>query len=143
MITTKIEGLAELDKALRELPDAIQGRPLRAAVAAGARLIQKDAKDRVPVRTGLVRDRIRVMSIKQQQSNARAEVAVGVRRSSKAGKGQDPFYWRFLEFGTRKMAARPFLRAALAAKRNEAVEAIRERLRKRIEVEAQRLAGSR
>ena len=42
MITTKIEGLAELDKALRELPDAIQGRPLRAAVAAGARLIQKD-----------------------------------------------------------------------------------------------------
>lgn len=33
-------------------------------------------------------------------------------KASQRGTKDDPFYWRFLEFGTRKMAARPFLRPA-------------------------------
>lgn len=31
----------------------------------------------------------------------------------KSAPGGDTFYWRFLEFGTEKMGARPFLRPAL------------------------------
>lgn len=36
------------------------------------------------------------------------------KRASQRGANSpnDPFYWRFLEFGTRKMAARPFLQPA-------------------------------
>lgn len=139
-VTVKVEGLAELDRALRELlPASVRGRPLRAAVAAGARIVAKEAKSRVPVDSGLVRSRIRVMSNPQQQRQARAESVVGVRRSGKARKDQDPYYWRFVEFGTRKMRARPFLRPALEAKRNEATQMIRERLAKRIEAEVAKL----
>lgn len=139
-VTVKVEGLAELDKALRELlPACVRGRPLRAAVAAGARIVAKEAKARVPVDSGLVKSRIRVMSNPQQQKQARAESVVGVRRSGKARKDQDPYYWRFVEFGTRKMRARPFLRPALEAKRNEATQMIRERLAKRIEAEVAKL----
>lgn len=36
-----------------------------------------------------------------------------VKKSERGAKNpNDPFYWRFLEFGTRKMAARPFLQRA-------------------------------
>ncbi len=138
-VTVKVEGLADLNRRLTQLPKAIQGRPLRTAVAAGGRVIQQEAKARVPVDTGLVRDRIRVMSMRQEQRNARAEVVVGVRRVEKNTRRTDPFYWRFIEFGTRFKPARPFLRPALENKRTEAVDAIRERLAKRIEIEAQKL----
>lgn len=40
---------------------------------------------------------------------------VGIRGGAKKGgtaAGGDTYYWRFLEFGTAKMAARPFLRPA-------------------------------
>jgi len=44
-----------------------------------------------------------------------------------------------VEFGTRKMRARPFLRPALEAKRREAVQAMKDRLSERIEQEAKNL----
>jgi hypothetical protein len=46
-----------------------------------------------------------------------------------------------VEFGTRKMAARPFLRPALESRRREAVEAIKGRLAQRIEIEVKALKG--
>ena len=54
---------------------------------------------------------------------------------------QDAWYWRFVEFGTRKMAARPFLRPALESRRRQAVDAIKQRLTQRIEIEARALNG--
>lgn len=46
-----------------------------------------------------------------------------VTRSGKVKKGPaggDTWYWRFIEFGTVKMEARPFMRPAIAAKEQEA-----------------------
>lgn len=38
---------------------------------------------------------------------------IQTRISERGAKSRtDPFYWRFLEFGTRKMSARPFLKSA-------------------------------
>ena len=58
---------------------------------------------------------------------------------TQANLSQDAWYWRFVEFGTRKMRARPFLRPALEAKRREAVQAMKDRLSERIELEAKDL----
>jgi len=44
----------------------------------------------------------------------------------------DAYYWRFVEFGTAKMAARPFMRPAFEAKKGDALEAIKGRLADRI-----------
>ena len=84
-----------------------------------------------------------------EQSDAQKQVFfVAVRHGKKyrnQGKrgnlSQDAWYWRFLEFGTRKMAARPFLRPALESRRREAVDAIKQRLSERIEIEAKALNG--
>ena len=61
-------------------------------------------------------------------------------QGKKKNLSQDAWYWRFIEFGTIKMAARPFLRPALEVKRQEAIDAITTRLASRIEAEAKKLA---
>jgi HK97 gp10 family phage protein len=49
--------------------------------------------------------------------------AARVRKLGKAGANNpnDPFYWRFLEFGTRKMARRPFLVPAVQTQGEAAI----------------------
>jgi HK97 gp10 family phage protein len=61
------------------------------------------------------------------------------KQGKKGNLSQDAWYWRFVEFGTRKMRARPFLRPALEAKRREAGQAMKDRLSERIEMEASKL----
>jgi hypothetical protein len=46
--TVRIEGLAELNRALRELPQRIANRGLRTAVYAGAKVIRDEARHRAP-----------------------------------------------------------------------------------------------
>ena len=47
-------------------------------------------------------------------SNTKENVRKGRVGKEHLNTGGNVFYWRFLEFGTQKMAARPFLRKALA-----------------------------
>ena len=46
--TVRIEGLAQLDRALRELPQRVANRGLRASVYAGAKVIRDEARARAP-----------------------------------------------------------------------------------------------
>ena len=95
-----VQGVDDFKAKLQELPRAMRRRVLRNALAAGARLVRDESKRSAPIlaatnrsvpyrKPGTVRDAIRVRTSKNPN---------------------DPFYWRFLEFGTRKMSARPFLR---------------------------------
>ena len=54
-------------------------------------------------------------------------------------KGIDTFYWRFVEFGTKYMAARPFLRPALHDNVARVIEAMRARLEKGVDREVRRM----
>lgn len=45
---------------------------------------------------------------------------------------KEAFYWRFLEFGTSKMAARPFLRPAYDAARLKALQAAKARMQEEV-----------
>lgn len=126
---------------------------------AGARVIAKEAKVRAPVLAaptphrapGTLKKNIRAKAIRSKQSG-QWEAVVGMLALSakktvafKAQTGQsgqanpdDPFYWRFIKFGTVKMAARPFLRPAFETRKREAADAIKAQLAKRIEQEAKR-----
>ena len=157
--TVHIEGLAELDRALRELPVRIANRGLRASVYAGAKVIRDEARARAPKAAqslgpkqpppGTLKRSVIMKHIRELSSGGRQTFYVMVRHGKKYQKqgkrgtlSQDAWYWRFLEFGTRKMAARPFLRPALESRRTQAVDAIKERLRQRIEIEATALKRS-
>lgn len=51
---------------------------------------------------------------------------------SGAKNPNDPFYWRFVEFGTSKMPAKPFLRPAFEQSKHQAAKAIIHTLRTEI-----------
>lgn len=131
----KLEGFDVLAQRLRAIVPAMRKRVIRNALSAGARLVRDDAKRRVPVlqsiarapyrSPGTVKKAIRVRTSKVARRNGDIGVFVNVKPAPGAQRGAksrtDPFYWRFLEFGTRKMRARPFL-AASAGKFPQALE---------------------
>ncbi len=155
--TFKIEGLAELGKALRELPERVARNGLRVSVYAGAKVVRDEARARAPKAAqslgpnqpppGTLKRSVNMKHIPELSSLTRQTFFVTVRHGKKYRKqgkkgnlSQDAWYWRFVEFGTRKMRARPFLRSALEAKRREAGQAMKDRLSERIEMEANKLS---
>lgn len=79
---------------------AAELRPrVSAAIKEGAEEIAEEARERVPVRTGALRDAIHV----RRSGPAQYDVV--------AGDG-DSFYGHFLEFGTERLEERPFLEPA-------------------------------
>jgi HK97 gp10 family phage protein len=153
----EVKGAADLVKALEALPDRVARNGLRASVYAGAKVVRDEAKRRAPIAKqsmpnqpppGTLHRSVIMKHIRELSSLTRQTFFVTVRHGKKyrnQGKkknlSQDAWYWRFIEFGTRKMAARPFLRPALEAKRYEAADAIKSRLAQRIELEAKKLKG--
>ena len=127
----RIEGLDNLKRKLAEVPKAMRKRVLRNALAAGAREVRDVAKRNAPVMTlgtslkapyrkpGTVKQAIRVRTSKADRRAGDVGVFVNVRPAKAGQRGaknpNDPFYWRFLEFGTKKMPARPFLQRATSA----------------------------
>jgi HK97 gp10 family phage protein len=138
-----ITGLSDLEKRLSEFSDRVGKNILRGAVSAGAAVIRNEARLKAPKDTGeMVRD-IMIKRAKEIKGSGDVTYQVFVRTGKKsrlAGKkrnvARDSFYWRFVEFGTSKMSAKPFMRPAFDTQKEKAVERIREYLAARIEKEA-------
>ena len=142
-VKVTVNGIDELKKALAALPGKLRRKVLVKALRAGAREVQKSARAAVPVlatpnayRTkGLLKRKISVRVSKESRRAGDVGVFVNVKPAPKGQRGAksklDPFYWRFVQFGTKKMTAKPFMEAgadalpqALAAFEREAVPAI-------------------
>jgi HK97 gp10 family phage protein len=140
-VRVRLEGVDQLRAALKDAAQTIRTRAVRGALRKAALVIRNAAKARAPVlqvatprrKAGTVRNRISVRPSKFARQAGNEGVFVGVkplrgkvdlRRFGKAGANNpnDPFYWRFLEFGTRKMRARPFLGPAASQRGGEAVQ---------------------
>lgn len=147
MVEIRVEGLAELRNALLQLPQNIGRNVLRGAVNAGAGEIVKEVRARAPEDTGRLRRAVYRKQIRELSNDFQQTFFVSVRRGKryqkvKLGKREinlDAFYWHFLEFGTVRMRARPFLRPGFDAASGAAIEAIRAYLAKRIPLEAAKL----
>ena len=141
----QLTGFKELAAALRELPERVARNGLRAAVNAGSTIVKKQALANVDaqglVLTGAMKANFYQKQIREQSGPMEQTFYVGVRkgvakyaktaankRSGKAGKAYKSegttFYWRFHEFGTSKMPARPFIRPAFESQKEAAVTAI-------------------
>lgn len=120
----RVDGLLQLDRQLHSLPTHVAGKALAASVRAGARVVRGAVRDKAPVDTGALRANLYVAN-KRTGNDAEKTVLVGVRN-------RKTFYWRLVEFGTRKMAARPFLRPAFDGCEHEAVSAMTDKLEQRL-----------
>jgi HK97 gp10 family phage protein len=145
-----LTGFKELAAALRELGPRVAKNSLRRAVSAGSTVIKDDARARAPKDTGEMAKDILVKRERDTKGEMSAKYSVFVltgKKSRLKGKGRnvsrDSFYWRFVEFGTSKMAAQPFMRPAFESRKEEAVKVIGEKLDEGIQKAARELAGTR
>lgn len=146
-----VSGLSELDKLLKELPARIEGNIMRGAMRAGAKVFADRAKQMVPVKSGQLRDSIKV-STRSKRGRVSATVRAG---------GKKAFYAHMVEFGTARhfikprkrkslffaglarevvdhpgASPKPFMRPALDGGQVEAVNAAADYIRKRLAKEA-------
>lgn len=116
MSNLHIKGGKELDDLLRTLPVKLERNVMRAALAAGARVIMKEAKANAPVGppsftnvmeyggyAGALRDSVRVTTRVVKGGAVTASVKAGGRTR----KGADVFYAHIVEFGARRHLIRP------------------------------------
>lgn len=132
----KVEGLDALLGKLENLKYETRKKGGRSALRKAAQLVRDAARSNAKVlddpdspekiadniverwngrlskRTGDLGFRIGVLGGARDYS-AYGEIKTG--KSASGNPGGDTFYWRFLEFGTEKIGARPFMRPALAS----------------------------
>lgn len=168
-----LEGVLEQLQALPAEIVSKAGGPIKFGLRAAARLLQEEMRanvDRIVAEenkdgrptasTGALRESIQVKRIKVQRGQKGERMLVGVLKLSKryaktranaraqrAGKAYEvlpaTYYAWFLEFGTERQDAKPFVRPAYDAKKQEALSVFSVEVRRRIELaikRAERLA---
>ncbi len=123
MIKLKVTGVEELNAALKNLGDDYLAEFKMALYDAGE-VVRKDAIERISKKTGAA-----AMTIKMEVGRMRDGTLYAVITAG----GGDQYYVTFLEYGTSKMKARPFMRPALKDNRTEIKRIIRGRIQAVIE----------
>lgn len=147
MADVRVKGLAELQAFLDQLPAKMEANIMRSALRAGANIVRDQAKANAPVKTGLLREGLKVSTRSRR----------GVVSASVKAKGKHGFIAPWLEYGTgaHKITAkkggtlafgggfaksvthpgtapRPFMRPALEARAQDALVAVGEAIKKRL-----------
>lgn len=125
-VEVRIEGMEALLDKLRRLQGTGARRVLTRASRAGMAETRKKARENAKrlddpkTAENIARNITTKVNSKRFNSAgvilARVGVAGGAQQDKGGGgSGGDTYYWRFLEFGTSKMPAQPFLRPAMDA----------------------------
>jgi len=109
----QVRGLEQTLDALRKLPPALRKQPIVDALEDGAKVVLQEELHQVPIKTGRLFNSLAISSV---QTKKTVQVI-------KIGTSSEGFYGTFLEFGTSRMVARPWMRPALDHTAHPAVEA--------------------
>lgn len=115
-IGATLEGGAALRQTLEKLPAAVTADHQRKALSKGAELIRSEAAALAPRGQGEhIAEHIIVDPLTDAELD-RAEEVVGAHAAVLVGPERRFFYGYFLEYGTSKMPAQPFMRPAFDTK---------------------------
>lgn len=121
-VTFKLNGTAQLERAVARLEGAADSAILRRSVMDGAYIVERETKRRCPVRTGNLKNSYRSqMSTFQPAGIVQAETGTNVE------------YGPYVEFGTYKQRAKPHLRPALDENTDKIQRAIGLALKRELE----------
>lgn len=106
----EVTGLEEVRHTLGEVAPREAANLIRTVVQDVALRVAKDVKASAPIATGSLRAGVRVSRRKMGRSGPKSVVTFARRRDKDGVKiGKTVFYWKFIEYGTRKMSAKPFV----------------------------------
>lgn len=146
----KIEDYSKIIKKFEELSEKVQKTHAFGAARRGAQVIANNIqKSALRVDSSLTPEQIsknvgvqRASKISKKEKAAAYRIGIygGAKDNPKneGNPGGNTFHWRFLEFGTEHMEAKPFFRDAFESSGPEAAKAIGDSLKKRIEKEAKK-----
>ena len=160
-INARVDGLRALDIKLSALADEFGPKaavsPVRTALRVAAKVLVAAAQRNVHVDTGTLRQNI-IATVERRPKQGQVEMRVTVRAKAKGYKSSSRtirkglvgleyqhygplFYARFLEFGTGRMPAYPFLTPAWDENKAKLPEIVRDELEKAIDKTMARLSG--
>jgi HK97 gp10 family phage protein len=131
VVSVNVRGLDELEAKLAQMAPKIGRSVIRRGLKAGAQVFLEEMQARAARLTGFLREHIG-MKIKMRAEDLAGTAMVGPlkvdypQRQGKRGKGSTisaASVARFLEFGTSKMRARPFIRQSFEVKKGAALDA--------------------
>lgn len=122
MAEIELTGVDEILNRLQQMCENV-GRLENKALKNAAEPVLQDAKSNVPIRTGKLKEGLKIGKIKNKDGVK--YILVGVDR----GGNSEIFYGKFIEFGTSKRAAHPFLQPAYEKNKNSIKEIIAETLK--------------
>lgn len=153
MADSKVLGIGELSKSFQTLKTGMETRTARVMVAAAGGVVRGKARG-IAQAKGLRKSGALIKNIvikrESQAPSGTAQYNLGVRHGRNLTKKQkkdsklainktgrivkryedDPYYWRFPEFGTKKQQATPYLQPALEQGKEGAIQAMADRLKK-------------
>ncbi len=143
-VTFRVDGLRELGARMRGLSEKVNKRIAASATGAAAKIVKQAAVANIvkspSVRTGSLREAVIVKKTPRSEAGGLTSahyVTVRGRGKPKVNKkgvkqAQAP-HASLVEFGTVHMPAEPFMRPALVNNAQRAIDAMKDRLEKRIE----------
>lgn len=119
-VDIELKGIDELTKRLEEMGRA-GARIENKALKEGGKLLAEEMKKEVPVDTGELQRDIEVSNIRSRKGVKRVDVGPGEKTAWRA---------KFVELGTSKMTADPFMSRSYEANKNKIQAAIKNEIRK-------------
>jgi HK97 gp10 family phage protein len=142
-----VKGLKEMNRVLKRLPEKTRKKVVRSALREGAKVIKEAAENALASMfsgTGNVKSNVGIAAGRSRvpfQVLYRIGIEGGAVDPEKDPRGSgEAYYWRFLEFGSSKFHARPFLRPAGEASVGRVTAIMRRKLNKGIVREARKLS---
>lgn len=121
--TIRFDKGEELRAKFKAMEADIRQNVLARAVAPAAAFVKEAIFARAPVETGLLASGIEIVPLAESADR----YVLGIQMSREA------FYWKFLEFGTKRMPPHPFIRAGFYSSRAQARNEMRDGIRDGVE----------
>lgn len=129
MIEFNPAELAALEKRLNDVADKVAKKALRSAARKAMNKVRKEAREHAPEDTGLLDENFALLT---RAKDGEVSAKVGIRGGAKENEST-PFYFRFVELGTKTAPAKPFLRPALENNAQEVMDTVLDELKKALD----------
>lgn len=136
-IIVRVDGLEEVERKLKQLPDRLGNRAMRRALRRGANVIRDAARNNAkriddPESREQIWKNIAVQGGGRRRERAAGGpmMRVGVRGGARPTRGENgtpggnTTHWRFVEMGTSQARAQPFMRPAMASSAGQVFDTV-------------------